>query len=167
MIYRSKINSFNLESIRVTLLVLVIFFILSISTFLSSKSFSKRFNSAILNEEIDGTTNTAYKNQISRIFYELNASKIKLDTSEVQPQILRTNAILSDLLITIKTTKSNHRTRLKPILDTWFNLVSTKTYFITDGEDQAYSIKTGNKMVVTNCEKSHQRCISRIFYLYL
>lgn len=50
---------------------------------------------------------------------------------------------LDDIVITIKTTKENHRSRLVPIIKTWFQYVPSHIYFITDEEDELISKITG------------------------
>ena len=50
---------------------------------------------------------------------------------------------LNDVIFTIKTTKNNHRSRLIPIISTWFQSVANQTFFITDEEDSLISQLTG------------------------
>jgi len=126
------------------------------NAFLSSESVNKRFNSAVQNEEIYVTKN-ADKPKIRSIAYELNDNIIRYHASISKPKNAKDNTDLPDLLITVKTTKKNHKTRLKSIINTWFKLVSSITYFITDEEDTNFSNKTGGKMIITDCEKSHER----------
>ncbi|XP_076038523.1 fringe glycosyltransferase-like [Oratosquilla oratoria] len=64
---------------------------------------------------------------------------------------------LDDVFISVKTTKSFHKTRLDLILKTWFNLARHQTWFFTDTDDEEYQQKTGGHMVNTNCSSSHNR----------
>lgn len=50
---------------------------------------------------------------------------------------------LSDIFISVKTTKSFHDNRLNVILKTWFNLAANETYFFTDSNDDELNNKTG------------------------
>jgi hypothetical protein len=52
---------------------------------------------------------------------------------------------LCDLTVTVKTTKNNHFFKLRTIVDTWFRLVPSKVFFITDHKDQEYSNKTSKE----------------------
>ncbi|XP_053202888.1 fringe glycosyltransferase-like [Panonychus citri] len=68
---------------------------------------------------------------------------------------------LKDIFISVKTTQSNHRTRLKIILDTWFKQSAGVTYFFTDSpSDEQYSKligDAGGHLIRTNCSISHHR----------
>ncbi|CAF0860453.1 unnamed protein product [Brachionus calyciflorus] len=64
---------------------------------------------------------------------------------------------LCDLVITIKTTKENHETKLKAIIETWFTLVPSKTFIITDEFDEKISQLTNNHLINTTCGKTHNR----------
>lgn len=52
---------------------------------------------------------------------------------------------LSDIFISVKTTKSFHKSRLHVILGTWFNLAANQTYFFTDSSDDDLHERTGMK----------------------
>lgn len=190
----SRVSANFLNSLRSTVIVFTLLFLFSVSIFLSSSNtLNKRLHTAMLNEEIDGTTNTIYKGHKSIVLNSITShySREKFNETRLEKIVYSTNMEttrrqedylidLTDIVITIKTTLKNHRSRLKPIIDTWFKLVPQKTYFVTDNEDQAYSYKTGKfvtandqichnyflffftnlkggKMVVTNCETSHAR----------
>lgn len=65
---------------------------------------------------------------------------------------------LKDIFISVKTTQSNHRTRLAIILDTWFKQAPEVTFFFTDSQpDELYFNLTGGHLVYTNCSISHHR----------
>ncbi|XP_053677521.1 fringe glycosyltransferase [Anopheles nili] len=64
---------------------------------------------------------------------------------------------LDDLLISVKTTKSYHDTRLEMIIKTWYQLAKEQTWFFTDTDDPHYQKLTNNHMVNTNCSQGHFR----------
>uniref|UniRef100_A0A8D8HN21 Fringe glycosyltransferase n=1 Tax=Culex pipiens TaxID=7175 RepID=A0A8D8HN21_CULPI len=64
---------------------------------------------------------------------------------------------LDDLLISVKTTKGYHETRLEMIVKTWYQLAKEQTWFFTDTDDQHYQKLTNNHMVNTNCSQGHFR----------
>ncbi|XP_058122172.1 fringe glycosyltransferase [Anopheles ziemanni] len=64
---------------------------------------------------------------------------------------------LDDLLISVKTTKSYHDTRLEMIIKTWYQLGKEQTWFFTDTDDPHYQKLTNNHMVNTNCSQGHFR----------
>lgn len=64
---------------------------------------------------------------------------------------------LDDIFISVKTTKNFHQPRLDVILRTWFVLARDQTYFFTDADDPFYQIKTGGRLINTNCSSSHNR----------
>lgn len=64
---------------------------------------------------------------------------------------------LDDIFISVKTTRSFHRTRLDLLLKTWFQLAPKQTWFFTDVVDEEYNKKTGGHLVNTNCSASHNR----------
>lgn len=47
---------------------------------------------------------------------------------------LKFNKDYCDLFITVKTTKLNHETKLKPIIETWFNFVRSKVSYLVSFE---------------------------------
>lgn len=49
----------------------------------------------------------------------------------------------SDLFISVKTTKQFHRSRLELILQTWFQLAKSETWFFTDQADDEVDAKSG------------------------
>jgi len=51
--------------------------------------------------------------------------------------------ILSDVFISVKTSQRFHRTRLRPVLDTWFQTAKRETWFFTDGQDEELQRATG------------------------
>lgn len=64
----------------------------------------------------------------------------------------------SDVLHTIKTSKSLHVERAEAILLTWFpHATHQQAYFITDHDDLPFFIKTDGQMVVTDCDTTHGR----------
>ncbi|XP_055595260.1 fringe glycosyltransferase-like [Uranotaenia lowii] len=64
---------------------------------------------------------------------------------------------LDDLLISVKTTKGYHDTRLEMIIKTWYQLGKEQTWFFTDTDDQHYQKLTNGHMVNTNCSQGHFR----------
>lgn len=163
--------------------MLTFIFILSINVFLTSNTLDKRFHRAIRNEEIDGSIDSTKRN-LNRtstfkmdVTISLQESTKSMISEQQDSQMLNNECFLMrnlmnkrsknknidklcDLLITIKTTKTNHRSRIKLIIDTWFKLISSKTYLVTDAKDDYFSRATNLKadnLVVTNCEQSHER----------
>jgi hypothetical protein len=67
------------------------------------------------------------------------------------------NLALCDLIITIKTTKQNHKTKLLNIIETWYDLIFSKVFIVSDEKDEIISNLTNNKLIVTNCDNSHSR----------
>jgi hypothetical protein len=51
---------------------------------------------------------------------------------------------MCDLTVTVKTTKNNHDSKIKTILDTWFKLAPSRVYFVTDQKDDEFSKLTSN-----------------------
>uniref|UniRef100_A0A2M4ADJ3 Putative fringe glycosyltransferase n=1 Tax=Anopheles triannulatus TaxID=58253 RepID=A0A2M4ADJ3_9DIPT len=64
---------------------------------------------------------------------------------------------LDDLLISVKTTKGYHDTRLEMITKTWYQLAKEQTWFFTDTDDAHYQKLTNNHMINTNCSQGHFR----------
>lgn len=64
---------------------------------------------------------------------------------------------LSDVFISVKTTRNYHKWRLPIILKTWFQLAKDQTWFFTDSDDSEYQQKTNGHMINTNCSSSHNR----------
>ena len=60
----------------------------------------------------------------------------------------------NNIMITIKTTQSYHRTRVQVLLDTWISAVNASNVFlVTDGDDEKYEAKAcdiGNFKVTRN-----------------
>ena len=48
----------------------------------------------------------------------------------------------SDLFISVKTSKQFHKSRLEVILDTWFTLARSETWFFTDDPDDDIDART-------------------------
>ena len=142
-----KINFLN--DIRIMIFMLTFIFILSINVFLTSNTLDKRFHRAIRNEEIDGSIDSTKRN-LNRtstfkmdVTISLQESTKSMISEQQDSQMLNNECFLMrnlmnkrsknknidklcDLLITIKTTKTNHRSRIKLIIDTWFKLISSK-----------------------------------------
>ena len=68
---------------------------------------------------------------------------------------------LKDVFISIKTTKKNHRTRLKVLLDTWVQSVINQTYVFTDSEDPTFQEMLPwlpkSHFINTKCSNGHTR----------
>ncbi|CAN8003280.1 unnamed protein product [Ixodes hexagonus] len=69
---------------------------------------------------------------------------------------------LEDVFLSVKTTRTFHRSRLDAILKTWFVLAREQTYFFSDFSDPLYQIKTNGHLVNTNCSATHNR-----YFVYL
>ncbi|XP_046478112.1 fringe glycosyltransferase [Neodiprion pinetum] len=64
---------------------------------------------------------------------------------------------LTDVFISVKTTRHYHYSRLPAILTTWFQLAKNQTWFFTDKDDAVFQTKTNGHMINTNCSSSHNR----------
>ncbi|GMT14246.1 hypothetical protein PFISCL1PPCAC_5543, partial [Pristionchus fissidentatus] len=63
----------------------------------------------------------------------------------------------SKLIITVKTSSVYYKTRLRYILETWFNLAPNYIYFVSDKLDPRLPIDLGNHFIYTKCGVTHQR----------
>ena len=61
------------------------------------------------------------------------------------------------IFISVKTSKQFHHSRLAVILQTWFQLATSNTFFFTDEADPETSRATGGHLVVTSCPPDHSR----------
>ena len=127
-----------------------------------------------MNEEIDGTTNPLkhansktqpHRRIIHVLDKDYHALSVPSTTTYQDRTMLTVNSHkldflndnqeqqleLKDILITIKTTQPNHRSRLKPIIDTWFKLLPSNIFFITDEPDELFSLLTGFFCWITVC----------------
>ena len=100
--------------------------------------------------------------------------------SSVNVDDYKLDSVLSDLFISVKTTKKYHHPRLVILLETWVTLVKSQardkwdickfaftlqstdycvfqTWFFTDSEDAEVSRKTNGHLINTNCSDSHSR----------
>ncbi|CAI9728731.1 beta-1,3-N-acetylglucosaminyltransferase radical fringe-like [Octopus vulgaris] len=89
-------------------------------------------------------------------------SSSSLTTSQSKVSALRFNlntrpTTLNDIFISVKTTEKFHESRLKILLDTWFQYAKEQTYFFTDTNDEKLNKKTNNHMINTNCSALHNR----------
>lgn len=90
----------------------------------------------------------------SRTSYsDTNYNNVVLATGTSRP----VGTQLSDVFISVKTTRNYHKWRLPVILKTWFQLAKDQTWFFTDSDDVEYQEKTNGHMVNTNCSSSHNR----------
>ncbi|GCC18928.1 beta-1,3-N-acetylglucosaminyltransferase lunatic fringe-like [Chiloscyllium punctatum] len=64
---------------------------------------------------------------------------------------------LRDIFIAIKTTRRFHKSRLELLLETWISRVWEQTYIFTDDEDEELTIRTGHRVINTNCSSAHSR----------
>lgn len=65
---------------------------------------------------------------------------------------------LSDIFISVKTTRNNHNTRVRLLLDTWASVARAQTYFFTDQNDEELEKHVMKGHVInTNCTNTHSR----------
>jgi len=64
---------------------------------------------------------------------------------------------LDDIFISVKTTGKYHKSRLTPILDTWFSLAPSSTWIFSDTSDPELSRRTGGHLINTGCPSDHSR----------
>lgn len=85
---------------------------------------------------------------------------------KVELQTYDLDRVLSDLFISVKTTRKYHHPRLVILLETWVSLVKGQTWFFTDapvkvGEsadgDLDLESRLGDKLVYTACGDTHAR----------
>ncbi|XP_072889638.1 beta-1,3-N-acetylglucosaminyltransferase lunatic fringe-like [Hemitrygon akajei] len=62
---------------------------------------------------------------------------------------------LKDIFIAIKTTHKFHKSRLEVLLQTWISRAWKQTYIFTDGDDEELKIRTGHRVINTNCSSAH------------
>ncbi|KAI5716344.1 hypothetical protein M8J76_004930 [Diaphorina citri] len=68
-----------------------------------------------------------------------------------------TSLSLNDIFIAVKTTVNYHKTRLPPIINTWFQLAKNQTWFFTDTDDEQLQDITNGHMINTKCHSGHMR----------
>ncbi|XP_072128134.1 beta-1,3-N-acetylglucosaminyltransferase lunatic fringe-like [Mobula birostris] len=73
--------------------------------------------------------------------------------SEREPR--RRKVELKDIFIAIKTTHKFHKSRLELLLQTWISRAWKQTYIFTDGDDEELKIRTGHRVINTNCSSAH------------
>ena len=122
-------------------------FLVSINVFLTTKFSEKRFmtgnksnlkikSKIVEKDTLLNDTKLAYiPNDVKTLYTKLEHVN---STSSNQPRDSEKDN-LTDLIITVKTTKLNHVSRLIPIIKTWFKLIPSKVYFISDEYDQLIS----------------------------
>jgi hypothetical protein len=148
-------NNNNNKSYLILFLLLVILIILLIVINISTINSTRQIQIDSKNSFYPlttTTTTTTTLNRHSSFFNVLKSSK----------SVVITTPFLSSkddfLLVTVKTTISNHNTKVKLILATWYNLIKSNVYFITDTKDVALLDELPqDHLVVTQCEKSHSR----------
>nr|CAB3265541.1 Fringe 1 [Phallusia mammillata] len=99
-------------------------------------------------------------------------TKISLSSTPAIPKYRRVNetkslsaaakhgvedALLQDIFISVKTSEKFHGSRLKIIIDTWFDLVPEQTYFFSDATDEKLQERTKGHVINTGCGKEHTR----------
>ncbi|CAN9508730.1 unnamed protein product [Ophioblennius macclurei] len=62
-----------------------------------------------------------------------------------------------DLFIAVKTTRKYHKSRLELLIQTWVSQAKDQTFIFTDGDDQELQLRTGVKLINTNCSAAHTR----------
>jgi fringe protein len=64
---------------------------------------------------------------------------------------------VDDIFISVKTSGKFHKSRLSPILDTWFSLALSSTWIFSDEEDPDVTRRTGGHLIKTACPSDHGR----------
>ena len=64
---------------------------------------------------------------------------------------------LSDIFISVKTSRKFHKSRLGVVLATWFQQARDSTYFFTDESDPETAELAGSHLVPTACADDHSR----------
>ena len=88
----------------------------------------------------------------------------QLTQSILLTKLARNNAVLeppetslSDIFISVKTSKKFHKSRLAVVLATWFNQARSSTFFFTDEADPETKELAGGHLVATKCASDHSR----------
>ncbi|VDM09575.1 unnamed protein product [Wuchereria bancrofti] len=74
-----------------------------------------------------------------------------------QIEYVPTTSDLDGLVIAVKTTLKFHESRIRDIIDTWFQLAPNNIYFVTDTPDAKLNEITGGKLIVSDCSNGHTR----------
>ncbi|KAL3981486.1 Fringe-like family protein [Acanthocheilonema viteae] len=74
-----------------------------------------------------------------------------------QIERMPTASDLDGLVIAVKTTLKFHESRIRDIIDTWFQLAPNNIYFVTDTPDAKLNEITGGKLIVSDCSNEHTR----------
>ncbi|XP_076817871.1 beta-1,3-N-acetylglucosaminyltransferase radical fringe-like [Clavelina lepadiformis] len=64
---------------------------------------------------------------------------------------------LEDVFISVKSTKTYHRSRLSIVYSTWFKKAAKQTYIFTDYDDPFLNKTTDGHVINTNCSSYHTR----------
>ena len=79
-------------------------------------------------------------------------------------KLARNNAVLeppetslSDIFISVKTSKKFHKSRLGVLLATWFTQARSSTFFFTDEADKETKELADGHLVATKCASDHSR----------
>ncbi|XP_058465240.1 fringe glycosyltransferase [Malaya genurostris] len=94
----------------------------------------------------------SYPTRFDKSYYDYQNGQLSVTGTPKPP-----TTELDDLLISVKTTKGYHDTRLEMITKTWYQLAKEQTWFFTDTNDQHYQKLTNGHMVNTNCSQGHFR----------
>ncbi|XP_067875650.1 beta-1,3-N-acetylglucosaminyltransferase lunatic fringe-like isoform X2 [Heterodontus francisci] len=86
---------------------------------------------------------------------KIRAPSLKLTAGAITN--LENKVELRDIFIAIKTTHKFHKSRLELLLETWISRVWEQTYIFTDDEDEELKIRTGHRVINTNCSSAHSR----------
>ncbi|XP_055620559.1 fringe glycosyltransferase [Toxorhynchites rutilus septentrionalis] len=95
---------------------------------------------------------SSYPTRFDKSYYDYQMGQLSVTGTPKPP-----TTELDDLLISVKTTKGYHDTRLEMIIKTWYQLAKEQTWFFTDTDDQHYQKMTNGHMVNTNCSQGHFR----------
>jgi len=79
------------------------------------------------------------------------------DSDSSNGLISDTHVTLDDIFISVKTTGKYHKSRLTPILDTWFSLAPSSTWIFSDTSDSEVTRRTGGHLINTGCPSDHSR----------
>jgi len=64
---------------------------------------------------------------------------------------------VNDIFISVKTSGKFHKSRLSPILDTWFSLAPSSTWIFSDTSDPDVTRRTEGHLIKTECPSDHSR----------
>jgi fringe protein len=112
---------------------------------------TKKVTRILLNLELgkssQSETNGVNKETHRTISSSSNSARISQNAEEY----------LNNVFFSVKSTKRFHKSRLGPVLKTWYKLVRDQTWIFTDDDDPELMEETNGHVVNTHCPSTHYR----------